>query len=376
MNKHEFYMKKVLELAEKGMGTTSPNPMVGALIVKNGKIIASAYHRRPGALHAEAIALKRAGKKAKGATLYVNLEPCGHIGRTPPCSKAIIKSGIRKVYCSMIDPNPLNNGKGKKELEKNGVKVRVGVLNKEAVKLNKVFIKYVTKKMPFVTIKAAESLDGKIATKTMDSKWITTQASRDYSHALRSKMDAVLVGVNTIIRDNPILTSRKNKSPIKIVLDSSLRVSEGANIFSKKSPALNIVAILKKSLKDQHILKKAEGFNKKGILVIACPGKNSRIDMNWLLKELAELEISRLLVEGGGDTIAGFLEQGLADRVLFFIAPKIIGGRNAVTSVEGKGVEKVSQAIELKNVKIEIIEGDILVSGEPLNFTNGARHEL
>ena len=376
MNKHEFYMKKVLELAEKGMGTTSPNPMVGALIVKNGKIIASAYHRRPGALHAEAIALKRAGKKAKGATLYVNLEPCGHIGRTPPCSKAIIKSGIRKVYCSMIDPNPLNNGKGKKELEKNGVKVRVGVLNKEAVKLNKVFIKYVTKKMPFVTIKAAESLDGKIATKTMDSKWITTQASRDYSHALRSKMDAVLVGVNTIIRDNPILTSRKNKSPIKIVLDSSLRVSGGANIFSKKSPALNIVAILRKSLKDPHILKKAERFNKKGILIIACPGKNSRIDMNWLLKELAELEISRLLVEGGGDTIAGFLEQGLADRVLFFIAPKIIGGRNAVTSVEGKGVEKVSQAIELKNVKIEIIEGDILVSGEPLNFTNGARHEL
>ena len=376
MNKHEFYMKKVLELAEKGMGTTSPNPMVGALIVKNGKIIASAYHRRPGALHAEAIALKRAGKKAKGATLYVNLEPCGHIGRTPPCSKAIIKSGIREVYCSMIDPNPLNNGKGKKELEKNGVKVRVGVLNKEAVKLNKVFIKYVTKKMPFVTIKAAESLDGKIATKTMDSKWITTQASRDYSHALRSKMDAVLVGVNTIIRDNPILTSRKNKSPIKIVLDSSLRVSGGANIFSKKSPALNIVAILRKSLKDPHILKKAERFNKKGILIIACPGKNSRIDMNWLLKELAELEISRLLVEGGGDTIAGFLEQGLADRVLFFIAPKIIGGRNAVTSVEGKGVEKVSQAIELKNVKIEIIEGDILVSGEPLNFTNGARHEL
>ena len=376
MNKHEFYMKKALELAEKGRGTTSPNPMVGALIVKNGKIIASAYHRRPGGLHAEAIALKRAGKKAKGATLYANLEPCAHIGRTPPCSKAIIKSGIKEVYCSMIDPNPLNNGKGKKELEKNGVKVRVGILNKEAVKLNKVFIKYVTKNMPFVTIKAAESLDGKIATKTMDSKWITTQASRDYSHALRSEMDAVLVGVNTIIRDNPILTSRKNKSPIKIVLDSNLRVSESANIFSKKSPGLNIVAILRKSLKIPHILKKTWRFNKKGILVIACPGKNSRIDMEWLLKELAELEISRLLVEGGGDTIAGFLEQGLADRILFFIAPKIIGGRNAVTSVEGRGVDKVSQAIELKNVKVEMIEGDILVSGEPLNFTNGARHEL
>lgn len=355
-------MRKVLELAEKGKGTTSPNPMVGALVVKSGKIIASAYHARPGALHAEAIALKRAGQKAKGATLYVNLEPCAHLGRTPPCSKAIIKSGIKKVYCSMIDPNPLNNGKGKKELEKNGVNVRVGILNKEAAKLNEVFIKYVTKKMPFVIIKTAESLDGKIATKTMDSRWITSDESRDYSHRLRSEMDAVLVGVNTIIRDNPILTSRRDKSPIKIVLDSNLRVPESAKIFSKKSPALNIVAILRKSLKVPHILKKVERFNKKGTLIIACPGKNNRIDLEWLLKELAELEISRLLVEGGGDTIAGFLEQGLADKVLFFIAPKIIGGRNAVTSVEGKGVEKISQAIGLKDVKVEMLGRDILIS--------------
>jgi len=363
MNKHEFFMKKVLELAEKGRPTTSPNPMVGALVVKNGRIIASAYHRRPGGLHAEAIALKRAGERAKGASLYVNLEPCAHLGRTPPCVNAIIKSGIKKVYCSMIDPNPLNNGKGRKELEKNNISVKVGILDKEAAELNEVFVKYVTKKMPFVTIKVAESLDGKIATRTTDSRWITSEASRDYSHRLRSEMDAVLVGVNTISRDNPILTSRRNISPIKIVLDSGLRVSEGAKIFSKKSPELNIVAILRKSLKGPHILKKVERFNKKGILVIACPGKNNRIDLEWLLKELAELEISRLLVEGGGDTISGFLEQGLADKVLFFIAPKIIGGRGAVTSVEGKGIEKVSQAIELKDVRVEMIGEDILVSG-------------
>ena len=363
MNKHEFFMKKVLELAEKGKGTTSPNPMVGALVVKNNRIIASAYHRRPGGLHAEAIALKRAGQKAKGATLYVNLEPCAHLGRTPACVKAIIKSGIKQVYCSMIDPNPVNNGKGKRELEKNGIKVKVGVLNKEAVKLNEVFIKYVTRKMPFVTIKAAESLDGKIATRTMDSRWITSDSSRDYSHNLRSEMDAVLVGVNTIMRDNPILVSRRNKSPLKIVLDSNLRVPENAKIFSKESPSLNIVAILKKSLKDPHIFKKVERFSKRGILIVACPGKNNRIDLEWLLKELAELEISRLLVEGGGDTISGFLEEGLADRALFFIAPKIIGGRSAITSVEGKGAEKISQAINLKNVKVEMIGPDILVSG-------------
>jgi len=364
MNKHEFFIRKVLELAEKGRATTSPNPMVGALVVKSGKIIAGAYHRRPGGLHAEAIALKRAGSKAKGATLYVNLEPCAHVGRTPPCAKAIIKSGIKNVYCSMIDPNPLNNGRGKRELEKNKVNVRVGILNKEAAKLNEVFIKYVTKKKPFVTIKAAESLDGKIATKTMDSKWITSEASRDYSHRLRSGMDAVLVGVNTIIRDNPILTSRSVKSPVKIVLDSKLRISETAGIFSKKSPALNIIAILRKSLRDKNIFKKISRLNKKGILVIACPGKNNRIDLEWLLNELAELEISRLLVEGGGDTISGFLEQGLADSVLFFIAPKIIGGRCAVTSVEGNGVDKVSQAINLKNVKIEKIGEDILIGGD------------
>lgn len=367
MNKHEFFMRKVLELAEKGRLTTSPNPMVGALVVKKGKIIASAYHARPGGLHAEAIALRKAGRDAKGATLYVNLEPCVHVGRTPPCVKAIIKSGIREVYFSIIDPNPLNNGKGKRELEKNGISVKVGVLNKEASGLNEVFIKYATKSMPFVTIKVAESLDGKIATKTRDSKWITTDASRDYSHGLRSGMDAVLVGVNTIIRDNPVLTSRRNRSPIKIVLDSNLRAPEDANIFSKKSPALNIVAILRKSLNDPRIFKKVEKFNKKGILVIACPGRNNRIDLAWLLKELAELEISRLLVEGGGDTISGFLEQGLADKVLFFIAPKIIGGRGAVTSVEGKGVDKVSQAIKLRDVRVEMIGEDILVSANVRN---------
>jgi len=365
MNRHKYFMKKVLELAEKGRATVSPNPMVGALVVKNGKIISSAYHARPGGLHAEAIALRKAGSKAKGATLYINLEPCAHSGRTPPCTKAIIKSGIKKVYCSMIDPNPLNNGKGKKELEKNNIRVSVGLLEGESRKLNEVFIKYVTKNMPFVTIKAAESLDGKIATGTGDSKWISSDKSREYVHGLRSEMDAVLVGVNTIIRDNPLLTSRRQKSPIKIVLDSHLKTPENARIFSGQSPALNIIAILKKSLNDRHVIKKLERMNKEGILIIACPGKNNRIDLKWLLKELAELEIAKVLVEGGGDTIAGFIEQGLIDRVLFFIAPKIIGGRKAVTSVEGKGVKNVSQAIKLKDVKVEIIDGgDILVNAK------------
>ncbi|MFA4991702.1 MAG: bifunctional diaminohydroxyphosphoribosylaminopyrimidine deaminase/5-amino-6-(5-phosphoribosylamino)uracil reductase RibD [Candidatus Omnitrophota bacterium] len=367
MNKREFFMEEVLELAEKGRGTTNPNPLVGALVVKNGKIISRAYHRRPGGLHAEAIALKRAGRKAKGAELYVNLEPCAHVGRTPPCADAIIKSGVKKVYCSMIDPNPLNNGRGLARLRKNNIRVSVGILKKEAERLNEIFIKYVTRKMPFVTIKAAQSLDGKIAARTRDSKWITSDEARSRVHYLRSKVDAVLVGVNTVRDDDPLLTSRRGRSPVKVVLDPWLRVPEDARIFSKSSPSLSIVAILRDSLRDRKVIKKIERLARKGALVISCPGKKGRIDLKALLRELAELEIAHLLVEGGGGTIAGFVEAGLADRFLFFVAPKIIGGRDAVTSVEGEGVARVSQALKLKNIKVETVGGDILITAEPLS---------
>ncbi len=357
------FMKKVLELAEKGRGAASPNPMVGAVLVKNNRIIATGYHTRVGALHAEAVALKKAGPRAKSAELYVNLEPCSHVGRTPPCTDAIIKSGVRKVYSAMIDPNPLNNGRGLEILRKNRIKVSVGILEEEARRLNRAFIKYITKNMPFVTVKTAESLDGKIATRRYDSRWITSGYSRDYGHRLRSEADAVLVGVNTIVKDNPLLTSRRKRSPIKVILDPHLRVPEDARIFSRRSPSLSIVAVLKKVLDKKAAIEKIDRLNKKGVLVISCPDKAGRIALKGLLKELAGLEIAHLLVEGGGDTVAGFIEAGLVDRVLFFIAPKIIGGRDAVTSVEGRGVDKVKKAIPLKNVEIEKIGCDILVKG-------------
>ncbi len=363
MNKHEFFMRKTLELAEKGRGATSPNPMVGAVVVKNGRIVSSGYHRRVGALHAEAIALRKAGKKAKGASLYVNLEPCAHIGRTPPCTDAIIKSRIKRVFCSMTDPNPLNNSRGIKILRKNNIKVSIDLMQEEARKLNEVFIKYITKKMPFVTLKMAESLDGKIATREKDSRWITSDASRDYVHRLRSKVDAILVGVNTISEDNPLLTSRKKRSPIKVVLDPYLKIPEKARIFSKKSPALTIITILKQSLHKKPTIEKFRRLSKRGVLVICCPGKKGRINLKELLKELAELEIAHLLVEGGGDTAAGFIEQGLVDKVLFFIAPKIIGGRDAITSVEGLGVSEVRKSIRLKDFRVEPSGGDILIEG-------------
>ncbi|MBU3911208.1 MAG: bifunctional diaminohydroxyphosphoribosylaminopyrimidine deaminase/5-amino-6-(5-phosphoribosylamino)uracil reductase RibD [Candidatus Omnitrophica bacterium] len=364
MNKHELFMKLALELAEKGCGAANPNPMVGAVLVKNGKIIGGAYHKRVGGLHAEALALKKAGKNAKGAELYINLEPCSHVGRTPPCTDAIIKSGIKKVYCAMKDPNRLNNGRGIKILTKNGIDVSIGLLNGWAKELNEVFIKYITKGMPFVTLKTAESLDGKIATKKYDSKWITSELSRDYVHRLRSEADAILVGVNTIIKDNPLLTSRRNRSPIKVVLDPYLNVPETANIFSKKSPSLNIIAVLKDVLNKKAVIEKIRRLSKKGIMVIGCCNKAGRIDLAKLLKELAELEIAHLLVEGGGDTAAGFIEAGLVDRVLFFIAPKIIGGRDAVTSIEGLGVDKVKKAVKLRRVKVEAVGEDILVKAD------------
>ncbi|MBU1007284.1 MAG: bifunctional diaminohydroxyphosphoribosylaminopyrimidine deaminase/5-amino-6-(5-phosphoribosylamino)uracil reductase RibD [Candidatus Omnitrophica bacterium] len=364
MSEHEFFMAKVLELAEKGRGAVSPNPMVGAVVVKSGKIISSAYHRRVGALHAEPVALKRAGKKAKGATLYVNLEPCAHVGRTPPCVDAIIKSGIKRVYCAMADPNKLNNGRGIAKLRKNNIKVSVGLLQEKALELNEVFIKYMTKGMPFVTLKMAESLDGKIATRKRDSKWITSEASRKYAHSVRSEADAILVGINTILKDDPLLTSRSRRSPIKVVLDPELKVPERAGIFSKSSPSLSILAVLKGSLGAKHAAEKVKRLNKKGVLVLSCNARGGRIDLRALLKELAELEIANLLIEGGGDTAAGFLENGLVDRILFFIAPKIIGGRDALTSVEGTGVDKVKKAIGLNNVSVERIGADILVKGD------------
>ncbi|MBU1888273.1 MAG: bifunctional diaminohydroxyphosphoribosylaminopyrimidine deaminase/5-amino-6-(5-phosphoribosylamino)uracil reductase RibD [Candidatus Omnitrophica bacterium] len=364
MNKHELFMKLALELAEKGCGAANPNPMVGAVLVKNNKIIGGAYHKRVGGLHAEALALRKAGKKAKGAELYINLEPCSNVGRTPPCTDAIIKSGIKKVYCAMKDPNRLNNGRGIKILTKNGIDVSIGLLNGWAKELNEVFIKYITKGMPFVTLKTAESLDGKIATKKYDSKWITSELSRDYVHRLRSEADAILVGVNTIIKDNPLLTSRRARSPIKVVLDPYLRVPDTANIFSKKSPSLNIIAVLKDTLNKKASIEKIRRLSKKGIMVIGCYNKAGRIDLVKLLKELAELEIAHLLVEGGGDTAAGFIEAGLVDRVLFFIAPKIIGGRDAVTSIEGLGVDKVKKAVKLRRVKVEAVGEDILVKAD------------
>lgn len=362
MNTDEKYMRIAIDLAKKAEGLTSPNPIVGALIVKDGKISGRGYHERAGLAHAEINALLEAGRKAKGATLYVTLEPCDHFGRTPPCTDSIIKSGIRNVIIGMKDPNPINNGRGIKKLNRNNIKTKVGVLEDEAASLNRPYIKFITKKMPYVTVKIAQSLDGKIATKTGDSKWITREDSRRYVHELRGKVDAVMVGVNTVVKDDPLLLSKssKGKEPSRIIVDSKLETPVGARIFSKldKSPVLIAATELSKT-------KMKEDFRKKrGVEVLVGRSKKGRVDLTALLKRLAGRDISHILVEGGGELVASLLEEGLVDRFLFFVAPKIIGGRGAITSVEGAGVDKVEDAHILKNMRVRQFSRDILIEGE------------
>lgn len=357
------YMNLALELAKRAKGLTSPNPCVGAVVVKDGKIVGKGYHRKAGGLHAEIYALKQAGAKARGATLYVSLEPCRHHGKTPPCVDAIIASMIKRVVAAMKDPNPLNNGRGIAALKRKGIKVEVGILEDEARRLNEAFIKYITKKIPFVTVKVAQSLDGKIATHTGNSKWITSEKAREFTHGLRSETDAILVGIEAILKDDPLLSARSkvkriNKQPAKIILDSKLRTPTSAKIFSKGSPGKVIIATTKLAPKDR-----VEILKKKDAEILIIESKKGKVNIKTLLRLLGEKGITHILVEGGGEVIASAFEAKVVDRVLFFVAPKIIGGREAPTSVEGIGVNRVSKAIRLKDIRFERMGDDFLVEG-------------
>lgn len=356
---HEYFMNIALNMALKAKGNTSPNPMVGALVVKDGRIIGRGYHERAGLAHAEIIALNEAGKNAKGATLYVTLEPCAHFGRTPPCVDSIIKSGIKKVIIGMVDPNPLNNGKGILMLKHNGIKVQVGFLENRLKKINESFIKYIIKKMPFVTVKVAESLDGRIATKTGDSKWITSDKSRALSHRMRQNYDAIMVGVNTVLRDNPNLdTWFSKKHPKKIIVDSQLSVPQNANIFSGHSQVI-LVTLPAKSGQETENRKILAQKTK----VLEVKEKSGQINLKDMLKRLARLEITNILVEGGGTLNGSLFDEGLVDKVMFFISPKIIGGKDAIGSVMGRGISRMDKAIKLKDLSLKRIGEDFLVEG-------------
>ena len=356
---HEYFMDLAIRLALKGKGKTSPNPMVGALVLKNGRIAGRGYHEKAGLPHAEAIALDEAGKNAKGATLYVTLEPCTHFGRTPPCVDRIIRSGIKEVMVGMVDPNPLNNGRGIDILRQYKIKVKVGFLEDKLRQLNEVFIKYITRRIPFVTVKVAESLDGRIASKTGDSKWITSDKSRAYAHRIRQNYDAIMVGVNTVLRDDPKLdTWFSARHPIKIVVDSQLSTPQEANIFSKNNQA--IIVTLSSTPGQETENRKILSAKAK---ILEVKEKAGQINLKDMMKKLAQLEITNILVEGGGTLIGSLFDEGLVDKILFFISPKIIGGKEAVSSVMGEGVGCIDKAIKLRDVKIKHIGADLLVEG-------------
>lgn len=356
---HEYFMGLAFRLALKGKGMTFPNPMVGALVVKNGRIVGRGFHEKAGLPHAEAIALDDAGRKAKGAVLYVTLEPCTHFGRTPPCVDKVIESGIKQVIIGMIDPNPINNGKGIMMLRSRKIKVEVGFLENKLRRLNEVFIKYITRKMPFVTVKVGESLDGKIATRTGDSKWITSDKSRIYAHRQRSSYDAIMVGVNTVLRDNPRLDAWFSRKQItKILVDSQLSTSGQANIFSHNSRVIIVTLPVRSGQETDNrriLAQKAK--------ILEAKEKAGQINLRDMMKKLARAGITNILVEGGGTLIGGLFDEELVDKVLFFISPKIVGGKDAITSVMGRGVARIDKAVKLKGVQLRRIGEDFLIEG-------------
>ncbi|MGO5440002.1 bifunctional diaminohydroxyphosphoribosylaminopyrimidine deaminase/5-amino-6-(5-phosphoribosylamino)uracil reductase RibD [Megamonas funiformis] len=356
----EKYMRLAMQLAGNAIGRTSPNPLVGAVIVKDNRVVGCGWHRKAGTPHAEVHALNQAGELAQGADVYVTLEPCAHYGKTPPCAKALVEAKVKNVYGGLLDVNPKVAGKGFKILEDAGIHVEYGFLQDELRKQNEVFFKWIEHKKPFVVLKAAMTLDGKIATATGQSKWITNETSRAYGYKLRDIYDGIMVGINTVIEDNPMLTARVDggKNPIRIVVDSSLRIDINANVVQDKS-AKTIVATTDKADKDKILKLQAQDVD----VIVVDKDKNDKVDIEKLLDILGQQNICSILVEGGATLSGSFVAKKLLDKVYFFIAPKIIGGKEAKTPVAGTGILNLQEALALKDIQIEKLEEDILIIG-------------
>ena len=346
------WMAQALELAEKGRGHTSPNPLVGALVVQNGKWIAQGHHAYFGGPHAEAVALRKAGPRAEGGTLYVTLEPCSAWGKTPPCVDAVIASKVTRVIIGSVDPNPKNHRQGILKLKKAGLKVKVGILAEEIERQNQPFFKTMRTGLPFVTLKMAQSLDGKIATQTGESRWISSMASRRFVHKLRSGADALLVGKNTALLDNPRLQGLNGgEKPWRVVLDPDANLLPRARIF--QGPQLTLVAVSEKKLN-----RLSSQPRQKNRIFLPVPERKRRLELRVLLQELASLGVHHLLVEGGGEVAWSLIRDGLVDRLIWIVAPKVIGGRTAKTSVEGEGIDRIEKAFSLKWEKIYRLGSD------------------
>jgi len=358
------YMEQAFSLARLALGQVSPNPAVGAVVVKDDAIIGQGYTQPPGSSHAEVVALGQAGVEARHSTLYVTLEPCCHYGRTPPCTQAIIAAGVGEVHMSMLDPNPLVSGRGREELERAGIKTYVGEHEEEAEEVYEAYTKFITTGVPFVTAKFAISLDGKIATKSGDSKWISGEEARRYVHNLRYTIDAIMAGVNTVVADDPHLTARTcggrggtvRKQPLRIIVDGRGRMPLNARLF--KEPGKTLVVLGRMAT-----LEERQSFEQVGSELLELPLGEEQVDLGGLLKALGEREITSVLVEGGGILFGSLFDCGLVDKVIVFIAPIIIGGQEAKTPVGGKGVDRIVDSLKLERVRVERPGDDLMVIG-------------
>lgn len=355
----ELYMRKALSIARYAIGRTSPNPMVGAVIVRDGRVVGQGWHRQAGTPHAEINALQQAGDFAQGATMYVTLEPCSHYGRTGPCVDAVIFAGIKKVVVAMNDPNVLVAGRGIKKLREVGIEVVEGVLAAEAAMLNEIFIKWISMQMPFVVLKSAMSLDGKIAAHTGNSQWITGPKSRERVQQLRDCYDAILVGIGTVLTDNPSLTTRlpyKGENPIRIIIDSMARTPLDAHVVTD-GLAQTIIVVTHEAPQGR-----INALHECGVEVLVTNGKQDGVDLRQLFKVLSGRDITSILIEGGASINASVLQENLVDKIYWFIAPKIIGGQGALGPVGGQGVADVNHAYMFEDMNIEHIGQDILIS--------------
>jgi len=357
---NEKYIVLALELAEKGRGRVEPNPMVGAVLVKNGQIMGKGYHQAFGGAHAEIHAIHEGGTNSKGATLYVSMEPCAHYGKTSPCVDAIIKAGITKVVAAVIDPNPITSGKGIHMLKGAGIEVVVGVMEAQARRLNAPFFKLMQQGLPYITVKWAMSVDGKIATHTGESRWITSEESREYAHKIRGQMDGILVGINTVVRDDPLLTCRieGGRNPKRIVVDSNAALPLNSRLLSTINESEIIVAVSKNPQ-----LSRIQKLEQMGCRIVQTKDMNGRVDLKELFQRLGEMKLTNILVEGGSRVITSVIEDRLADRVMVFVAPVIIGGEGAKSPVLGTGINKMSEAAEITEIMVTRLSNDIVIEG-------------
>ncbi len=360
------FMRRAMELAEKGAGFVNPNPLVGAVIVKDGRVIGEGWHERYGQLHAERNAFLHCTENPEGATMYVTLEPCCHFGKTPPCTDAVMEHGIKRVVVGMKDPNPLVGGKGLAILEKAGIEVRCGIMEKELREQNRVFLKYIGGKMPWIALKTAMSLDGKIAAASGDSKWISCEESRRYAHGLRARFMAVMCGVGTVLADDPMLNcriaDREVRQPVRVIADSHLRTPLDSKVLGTAVEYRTVMACT-----GDADTARRRAFESAGVEIIECSSDaGGKVAMDELLKRLGAMGIDSVLVEGGGTVAYSLVRQGLADEVYSFIAPKIIGGASALTPVEGEGVEKVVDAFPFEIKEAVRIGNDIMLRSECL----------